>query len=397
MSAPRRAVYFDCYSGVSGDMVLGALLDAGLEEEALRSRLRGLAVRGYDLSVQRVRRSGFAGTHVRVVLADEPPVERRLSDIELIITSSDLPPFVQERSIAVFRRLAAVEARVHGIEVEQVHFHEVGAVDAIVDVVGASIGLALLEADAIYASSLPLGSGMIKSAHGMLPLPAPATLALIADAGAPTRPLDIQAELVTPTGAALLTTLATFRQPPMTINHIGVGFGTRELPWPNALRVWVGNEVESGLETGEVTVIETNLDDSTPEQVGYALERLLEAGALDAFLAPVQMKKNRPGVVLTVLAPAARADALARLVLRETSSLGVRFRASQRLMAPRRPATLQTRFGPLQVKIKSLDGRDIVAPEYEECARVARERGVPLAEVYRAVAAAAEQGESGPA
>ena len=392
MALPRRIAYFDCYSGVSGDMMLGALLDAGVDEATLRQQLHGLGVDGYQLQIERVTRSGFAGTQARVILDQPARGARHLHDIESIIEAGSLAPLVRERALTIFRRLGAVEAQVHGIGVEEVHFHEVGAVDAIVDIVGVVLGLALLGVDEVYASSLPLGSGMVQSSHGPLPLPAPATLALIADVGAPTRPLDVQSELVTPTGAAILTTLATFRQPPMTIDRVGIGFGMRELPWPNALRLWVGGPVESGLETGEVTVIETNLDDTTPEQVGYAMERLLEAGALDVFLTPVHMKKNRPGVMVTVLSSPARADFLARIVLRETSSLGVRFRTSQRLMVPRRPATLDTEYGPMLVKIRSRDGHDEVVPEYDECARIARERGVPLGQVYAAVLAAAHRG-----
>lgn len=394
MAVPRRVVYFDCYSGASGDMILGALLDAGVDEQALREQLNRLGVGGYRLAIERVTRSGFAGTHARVILDNLSVGARHLDDIKAIIESSSLSPEVRTPAIRIFERLGMVEARVHGIEVNEVHFHEVGAVDAIVDIVGAVLGLALLEVDEVYASSLPLGSGMVQSSHGPLPLPAPATLALIAEVGAPTRPLDVQSELVTPTGAAILTTLATFGQPPMTVDRVGIGFGTRELPWPNALRLWVGKHVESGLETGEVTVIETNLDDTTPEQIGFAMERLLEAGALDVFLTPVQMKKNRPGVMITVLSSPARADLLARVVLRETSSLGVRFRTSQRLMIPRRPATLDTEYGPVLVKIRTRDGYDEVVPEYEECARIARERHLPLGEVYATVLAAAHRDRS---
>jgi len=368
-------------------MVLGAMLDSGLEEGALRSELAKLGLSGYHLEVERVVRAGLAGTQARVVLDDPSPTERYLAEIEGIITSSALPETVQMRALDVFRRLGAAEATVHGIALERVHFHEVGAIDAIVDIVGAAIGLDLLGVDRVYASSLPLGHGMVRSQHGLLPLPAPATLALIAEARAPSRPVDIEAELVTPTGAAILTSLAAFGQPPMAIDRIGTGFGMRELPWPNALRLWLGEAADGGLETDEVTVIDTNLDDCTPEMAGFAMERLLEAGALDVFFTPVQMKKNRPGILLTVLAAPARADRLARLMLRETTSLGVRFRTSHRLICPRREEIVTTIYGPMRVKIKSIDGRDVVCPEYEECARIARQRGVPLADVYAAVLA----------
>jgi uncharacterized protein (TIGR00299 family) protein len=294
---------------------------------------------------------------------------------------------VKDRARGVFGNVASVEAAVHGIPVDAVHFHELGAVDAIVDIVGAAIGIDELGLRTIFSSSLPLGGGMVTTAHGRLPLPAPATLALVASVGAPTRPAAVEEELVTPTGAALLTSFATFCQPPMTVDRVGIGFGVRELPWPNALRLWLGERTDDGLLHDEVTVIETNLDDCTPEQVGFAVERLLASGALDVFTTPVQMKKNRPGVVLTVLAEPARAEALARACLRETTSLGVRFRASHRLICPRRPETIDTPYGQMTVKIKSIDGRNVICPEYEECARVARERNVPISDVYTAVLA----------
>lgn len=364
-------------------MILGALIDAGLDVETLRADLAGLGVAGYRLEAERTTRFHLAGTQVRVIMSEQPR-ERSLSDVEAIIEVSALSPRVRSLALAVFRKLAEAEAAVHGTAVGEVHFHEVGAVDAIVDIVGFAIGMERLGIDRAFASSLPLGGGMVDTRHGPLPVPAPATLALLSQARAPTRPLDAQVELLTPTGAAILTAVAEFAQPPMAIERVGTGFGTRELPWPNVLRLWLGTTV-ADLETGAVVEIETNLDDCTPEQAGYAMERLFAAGALDVFFTPVQMKKNRPGVMLSVLASPADAQTLARLVLRETTSLGVRMRSMERLMCPRRSETIATAFGPIQVKIKSIDGRDIVCPEYEECARVARERGVPLAEVYAEV------------
>ena len=380
--------YFDCFSGASGDMLLGALVDAGLDAGLLRSGLAGLGLDGYELRVERVVRSGLAGTQAHVDLTPREQLRRDLRAIEEIIARATLSAGVRERAARVFRGLAEAEAQVHGVPVEQVHFHEVGAVDAIVDVVGAFIGLEALGIEHVYASSLPLGGGMLSAAHGKLPLPAPATLALIAAAGAPTRPVEIESELVTPTGAAVLTSVATFCQPHMAVERVGTGFGTRELPWPNVLRLWVGQSTESDLQTDEITVIETNLDDLTPEHAGFAMERLLAAGALDVFFTPIQMKKNRPAVLLTILAAPADADRLAGAVLRETTSLGVRLRPSRRVIAPRRTETIHTLLGDMQVKIKTVDGRDIVCPEFEECARVARERNVPIADVYAAVLAA---------
>jgi uncharacterized protein (TIGR00299 family) protein len=388
-STPGRVAFVDCFSGVSGDMLLGALVDAGLPVETLRSRLEQLPVSGWKLDAERAVSSGLAGTRVSVTLTEPDQPERTLGDVEAILDGATLPTPILDRSRAVFRALAEAEGAVHGVPADRVHFHDVGAIDAIVDVVGAVIGLETLGIDRVHASSLPVGTGRVQSAHGALPLPAPATLALIAAARAPTRPSNTEAELVTPTGAAILTTLAAFTQPPMAIERTGVGLGRKQLAWPNVLRLWIGAATAGDLNTGEITVIETNLDDSSPEQLAFAMERLFDAGALDVFFTPVQMKKNRPAVVLTVLSTPAQADALARLMLRETSSLGVRFRPAQRLMAPRRSDTLATDLGPIQVKIKRVDGEDIVAPEYEDCARVARERGLPIATVYAAVLRAA--------
>jgi pyridinium-3,5-bisthiocarboxylic acid mononucleotide nickel chelatase len=388
----ERIAYFDCFSGVSGNMALGAMIDAGLDVDVLQGELSKLAVPGLALEAERTRKNGIMGTHVRVH-ADEPhPPERTLADITAIVAGGALSPAVQRRATDVFRRLAQAEAAIHGVAVEEVHFHEVGAVDAIADVVGFAVGLTHLGVQRCYASSLPMGRGMVKSMHGTLPLPAPATLALLAEVRAPLHHVDIESELVTPTGAALLAEAATFARPPMRIERVGVGLGTRELPWPNILRIWLGDAVrdaaQDGLDEGEATVLEANLDDATPEEVAFAMERLFAAGALDVFFTPVQMKKNRPGVKLTVLGSPALAPTLARTVLRETTSLGVRFYSVARLMTPRRAGMVETAFGELAVKVKTIDGEEIICPEYEECARVARERGVPIRQVYAAVLAA---------
>ena len=393
--------YADCFSGISGDMLLGALLDAGLPLETLEAELGRLPLGGYRLAARPLTSHGVSGTRLEV-LVDEaaPQPERHLADILRLIDGSGLDRGVRERAAAVFRRLARAEARVHGTALEDVHFHEVGAVDAIVDVVGAAIGLRALGVERLYASSLPLGGGTVRTRHGLLPLPAPATLELLAEIGAPTRPAPAETgELVTPTGAAILAELATFEQPPLRVRRIGYGFGAREIrvppdggAWPNALRLWLGDRVGGGPLHDEVVLIETNLDDASPELLGYAMERLFEAGALDVYFTPIQMKKNRPGTLLGVVAPPARAHALAEVVLAETTSLGVRLRPAARLIAERDVATVETELGAVRVKLKRLGGRTVAAPEYEDCARVARERGVPLAVVYRLAVAAAGTG-----
>jgi uncharacterized protein (TIGR00299 family) protein len=375
-------------------MLLGAMVDAGLDVAALRDDLATLPLSGWTLTADRVVRSGLAGTQVRVVVDQPLGVERRLSDILAILAESQLSATVKSLAAAVFERLARVEAAVHGVSIDDVHFHEVGAVDSIVDVVGCMVALERLGIDRSYASSLPVGRGLVTTEHGTLPLPAPATLALLAEVHAPIRPADTDFELVTPTGAAILSSVAEFAQPPMQVGAIGTGFGSRDLPWPNVVRVWLGQAADAGLAEDEVTVLETNLDDCSPEQAGFAMERLFEAGALDVFFTAVQMKKNRPGVLLTVVAPVALARDLSLVVLRETTSLGVRFRIVQRLICHRRTETISTRLGDLQAKIKVIDNREVVCPEYEECARVARQLGLSIGAVYAEVIRAGASRES---
>jgi uncharacterized protein (TIGR00299 family) protein len=392
------SIYFDCFSGISGDMALGALLDAGLPLDALRAELEKLGVPGWSIAAERGTRSFLAGTRA-LIHAPEQSNHRHLADVRAIIEASALAPQTKERSLRVFALLAEAEGQVHGISAEQVHFHEVGALDAIVDIVGVVAGLALLSVQEVYASPLPLGSGWTRAAHGQLPLPAPATLALLAAAGAPILPDDTPAELVTPTGAALLAGLAAFRRPPMRITRVGYGLGMRDLERPNALRVWLGTrDLGPGVsESGQVTnaqapspkpqapiLLETNIDDQPAEQLAYAVERLFALGALDAWLAPIQMKKGRIGTLLSALAPVELEDAAVALIMRETTTLGVRRRAVERYVCEREVLTVATPLGAVRVKRKRWQGEELGdAPEYEDCARLAREHGVPLREVYR--------------
>ncbi len=384
--------YADCFSGASGDMLLGALVDAGAPLQAIRAGLATLPVQGWSVEARHVRRQGLRGTAVEVALAEAAPQPRRtLRDVESVVAAGSLPPLVQEQALAVFRRLAQAEAAVHGTAVDEVHFHEVGAVDAIVDVVGVVLALHLLgvEPGALFSSGLPTGSGWVRGEHGRLPVPAPATLELLRLAGAPTRRPpsdDPSGELTTPTGAALLTTLATFQEPVFDrIEQVGYGFGTREAPWPNAVRVWLGQvPSQPALARDTVVQIETNLDDATPEQLGFAMERLLEAGALDVAFSPLQMKKNRPGVLVAVLAREPDASRLAELLLLHTPALGARVQTLHRLVAARSERTVETPWGPVRVKLKHLGDRALAAPEYEDCAALARSAGVPLQSVYDA-------------
>lgn len=386
----RVIAYFDCYSGISGDMALGALVDAGVSVEALADELRRLPVSGYEIECESASDSGLSGTRVKVKANQHCHEHRHLSDIESIIGDSSLGDRVKARSLAIFRSLAEAEASVHGCSVEEVHFHEVGAVDTLVDVVGCVVGLDMLGVRQVYASPLPLGSGTITCEHGILPVPAPATLELCRQARAPVRATDVAAELVTPTGAAIVCTLARFERPTMRPSLVGYGFGAKKLPWPNALRLWVGEPVESSAEQDVVAVIETNVDDMTPELLGAAMDSLFQIGALDVSFEPAQMKKNRPGVKVAVIVEPERAEEIACQVLERTTSLGVRIHEARRLKCRRWQEKVETPWGEVLVKFRSIAGQQSAAPEYEDCIRLARTAGVDLSEVYAAARAAAE-------
>lgn len=385
--------YLDCFSGISGDMVLGALVDAGLDLERLRAGLAALALSGYTLEAEQTTDAGIRGTRVRVRIDASTQTSRHLSDIEALIVAADLPEPVQQRALAVFRRLGASEARIHGTPVEEVHFHEVGAVDSIVDTVGAVLGLHLLGVDEVYCSELPLTSGRVRSAHGALPVPAPATLDVLAGTDAVWRPVPTEGELVTPTGAAILATLATFTRPTLRVHTVGYGFGQKQLPWANCLRLVLGEHPASasiptgeteGFERDEIVVIESNIDNMTGESLGWLMERLLDAGALDVTFTPLQMKKQRPATLLTVLATPERAATLAQLVVRESSTLGVRMTRAERVKAGREHAEIETPLGRVRVKLKRIDGALVaVTPEDDDCRALAAQHSLPV-EVVRA-------------
>jgi len=367
-------------------MILGALVDAGLSPQSLRAELAKLPLTGYRLSAGKVQRAGLAATQVRVTVAKKQP-PRRLSDIVSIIEGGSLPSADKEKGVAIFRRLAEAEAKVHGLPLAEAHLHEVGAVDAIVDVMGAVAGLRLLRVEELFASALALGGGRTESAGGALPVPAPATLELVASVGAPTvaRQGGEERELLTPTGAAIITTLARFQRPAMKVDCVGYGAGSRDIPgWPNVLRLWLGTAVEEG---GRLILLaETNIDDMNPEILGYVQERLFASGAVDVWLTPIQMKKGRPGVMLSVLCPLEAEGAIVSVLLRETSTLGVRLREVRRQEAEREVLEFESSLGPAVVKVKRLPGEPPqAAPEYEVCRRLAKASGRPLAEVYRIV------------
>lgn len=384
-----RIAYLDCFSGVSGDMLLGALIDAGLDVAALSAALDGLSIGGWSLRAERVRRGGIAATLARVDLAEAPQPHRRLPDILALLQRSSLETADVERSSLIFRRLAQAEARVHGASPDDIEFHEVGSLDAIVDVTGAVVGLRLLGIDALYCSPLPAGGGTARSQHGAIPVPAPATLELMSMADAPLAgsAADRPMELVTPTGAAIVTTLATFERPPMRLGRIAHGAGGRDPQgWPNVLRLWVGGPIVDAEVRPTMLLVETNIDDMSPEVVGYVQEKLFEAGAADVWVQAIQMKKNRPGILLSALCAPDREHAVTAVLLRETSTLGVRVGEVSRHEAQREVFEFESSLGHAVVKVKRLPGEPPRAsPEYEVCRRIALERGMPLIDVYRIV------------
>ncbi len=380
-----KIAYFDCFSGISGDMVLGALVDAGCDLSRLEAELRRLPLAGWKISAEKVTRRGLAATHVKVETSEHHH-HRGLGTILGLIAKADLPPLAADRARRIFSRLGEAEARAHNVPVEKVHFHEVGAVDAIVDIVGACLGFELMGIEEFACSALNVGGGRVETQHGTLPVPAPATAELLR--GAPTYSTGISRELVTPTGAAIASTLA--RQwgpmPPMTAAAIGYGAGTADLvEQPNVLRLFVGEqaarEASAGLDES-VVVIEANLDDMNPQIYGYFVERALEAGALDVFATPVQMKKNRPGQLLTVLCEPAAVQRLTDLIFRETTTVGVRTYTAQRRTLEREHVAVETPFGTVRVKVSRCNGHILnAAPEYEDCRRIAAEKDVALKQV----------------
>jgi pyridinium-3,5-bisthiocarboxylic acid mononucleotide nickel chelatase len=396
--------YFDCFSGISGDMVLGALVDAGAELRAIERELGKLKLPGWAISAEKVQRRSIYATRVKVRVegsttahahrqdardAHEHGSHRGLSEIVNRIDAAELAPRAAERAKKIFRRLAEAEARVHQIPLEKVHFHEVGAVDSIIDIVGAAIGFELLGIDEFACSSFDVGGGQVDTAHGLLPVPAPATVELLR--GVPAHSSGIQRELVTPTGAAIATTLATRYEeiPPMILRAVGYGAGHMDLAEkPNVLRLLLGERVES--EAGEywaapVTVIETNVDDMSPQIYGYFIERALAAGALDVYSTPAQMKKNRPGLLVTLLSEAENVGRLIDVIFRETTTIGVRTYEARRQTLERKMVSVKTPFGEVRMKVSHRNGFILNAtPEYDDCQRIAAERGVPLKQVIAA-------------
>lgn len=385
-----RVAHFDCFNGISGDMVLGAVLDAGVPPEPIRDALASLGL-PIALSVERVKRCGFTATKATVHAPDQDDY-RFLSDIEALLAKAAITPRQRERAAEIFRRLARAEAAAHGLPLERVHFHEVGALDSIADVLGAAVGLDLLGVERFTSSPVPTGTGTVKAAHGVMPVPTPGTLELLK--GVPLAPSAIESELTTPTGAAILTSVVSgfTPTPAMAVERVGCGAGTKDfLDRPNILRLWLGTaadgpEVPAGPESDTVVVLETNLDDVSPELIGYCTERLFQAGALDVFAVPVYMKKQRPGVLLSVIGEPDRVPELEAILFAETATFGIRRRRAERTRLRREAVTVDTPWGPVRAKRGwRSDGFTVLTPEYDDCCRVARQHGVPLREVYAAV------------
>lgn len=375
-------LYYDCFAGISGDMHLAALLDLGLDYDELALELEKLGLDGYGIQAQRASRKGIVGTQVRVVIDPKQPNHRNLRQIEALIGSSLLSDAVQARAISVFRRLAEAEARIQDTSPDQIHLHEVGALDAIVDIVGGAIALEWLNVDRVLCSPVELGSGIVHCERGVLPAPTPTTLELLK--GVPVRLSAVPFEATTPTGAALLATFVDefVERPTFTVHRIGYGVGHRDGPIPNVLRVCLGEQADVE-EQGEWLMLECTIDDMNPEHYDHALERLLAVGALDAWLTPVQMKKNRPGMLLSVLSPPPLALRVKEVLFLETTAWSVREYPIQRTALVRDTLPVMTRYGEVAVQVAYFQGRLLRSkPEYEDCKRLALQQGVPLQAVY---------------
>jgi len=394
-----RIAYLDLMCGVSGDMTLGALLDAGVRLDDLRQALSGLPIQGWSLEAEKVKKRGIAGTKAQVALVgpddQHAPRARPLTEIEQIIRAAGLHDDVREPSLAIFRRIAEAEGRVHGVPPAEVHFHELGGADAIVDIVGTVTGFRLLGVEQVHASPIPLSHGLVECAHGTFPVPAPAVLELVK--GVPTRPLDVEGETVTPTGAGIVTTLAQSigLMPPMSIQNVGYGAGTADFAkLPNLLRLIVGEAADqTGAHQDRVHLIQANIDDMSPEMYELALERVFAAGALDAWLTPIQMKKGRPAMQFSALAHDGELAQVAAAVFANTTTFGIRVGQMTRTCLEREWIEVETEYGKVRVKQGKLEGQPLTyAPEYEDCQKLARMLNVPLKSIYAAALRALAKG-----
>ena len=379
-----KIAYFDTIAGISGDMALGAFVNAGVPFDELNKELQALGIGGFELQARHIERNGMVATKVDVVISEQPNYHRHIKDIEELIDKSSFTDNVKERSKKIFREVAIAESKVHSTAIEKVHFHEVGAIDSLVDIVGVSICLEKLGIQAIYSSPIKVGSGgTVKSQHGALPVPTPATMEILKDY--PILLTDVPFELTTPTGAAIIKALSqgVLTTEKIQISAIGYGAGGREIEQlPNLLRVFIGN-IEPNYLADEIVSIETNIDNMNPEIYPYVIEKLITAGAHDAYLTPILMKKGRPGIILSALAERTKIDRLLDIIFRETTTLGVRIQSVERKKLPRSTKPVQTSFGTISAKVITIDGKEQLRIEFEDCKRIAAENNLPLAEVYR--------------
>ena len=383
-----KIAYLDCFSGVSGDMLVGSLLDAGLPFEELERIISGLNLKGYKISAKKEGRNNIFGTRFYVSLKEKDQKARYLKDIKEIIKSGDIPLAVVEKCISVFEKLAKTEGEIHHVSPDQLHFHELGAVDSIIDIVASVVGIYLLGIEKLFVSRMPVGKGIITSAHGKIPLPSPATIALLK--GVPIYDSGQEVEMVTPTGAALITSLCSSfgPMPSMIVDRVGYGAGSRTLAdRPNFLRILIGNDIDKQ-RSETVVILESNLDDMSPELLGYLMDRLFDAGAKDVAFSHIQMKKNRPGIQLQVIGQPEDKDRLSNIIFRESTTLGIRFQYSQRSVLTRGELMVESPWGKMRVKkVINQGGETALLPEYEECRRIAKTNNLALRDVYTWAAA----------
>ncbi|MBU1036030.1 nickel pincer cofactor biosynthesis protein LarC [bacterium] len=386
-----KIAYFDCFSGISGDMTVGALLDAGLEIETLEKELKKLGLSGYQLEVNKVVKKGISATQFKVKIKEEG-VERRFKDILTIFEKSKLDEEIKKETKKIFFNIAQAESKIHQKDIDKIHFHEIGGLDSIIDVTAAVIGIKTLGIEEIHSSALPVGKGFVKCAHGVIPVPAPATLELLKNI--PTYSGGIESEMITPTGAAIIGTLAKSfgERPLMKIERIGYGAGEKEFTIPNLLRVSIGEKIlkdenlKDGYVSDEAVLIETNIDDMNPEFYDYIMEQLFSQGALDVFLTPIQMKKNRPAHMLSIIVYEQDLKEILEVLFSESTTLGVRIREIKRLRLAQQNFIAETKYGKIRIKV-GIFKREIknIAPEYEDCKKMAKQHQVPLKEVYEEV------------
>lgn len=378
-----KVLYFDCFNGISGDMILGAIFDLGLDREAWLRELNKIEISGYRVEIEKKRKGPLMGTDVNIIVEDRV-THRHAKEILNMVSNSSLDDEIKEKSLKILTRIAQVESSIHNEPLEEVHLHELGGIDTIVDVVGSIIGLKLLGIERVYSSPLPLGEGFVETAHGRLPIPAPATAELLK--GVPVYSNGMKGELVTPTGAGIISTLSySFGPiPPITIEKIGYGAGKKDFAIPNMLRAIMG-ELYQEKQRDTNTIIDVNIDDMNPQIYGYLMDKLFEIGALDVFFTPIYMKKSRPAVKLTVISPNHLVDKIIDVIFRETTSIGIRTYQVEKIMLPREIIELDTPWGTARVKVSYINGTPKIMPEYDDCKAIAEKTGIPIQEVMKEI------------